>query len=153
MNILSGIIVLCLSVALSILLSNKYTKRKTFYTEFSRFNEKILKEVSFTSSSLFKISKSLSFDNDFGLTTSKYFAGEKNVQTLAYLSKEENEYYLYYLSNVGLSDRESQIAFVSKTQQELVEKLKNSSEDEKKYKSLYVKLGFLFGLIMMIILL
>lgn len=153
MNILSGIIVLILSVVLSILLSNKYAKRKNFYAEFSRFNEKILKEISFTSSSLLKISKTLPHDSDFGLTTSKYFSGEKKVQYLSYLSKEENEYYLYFLSNVGLSDRDSQIAFISKTQQELDEKLKKTNEDEKKYKSLYIKLGFLFGLIMMIILL
>ncbi len=153
MNIFGGIIVLILSVILGVLLSSKYTKRKDFFLQFSLFNNRLQKEVSFSSASIGNITKNLSKEKDFNQLTADYFSGEKNLKILSYLSKEENEYFSFYLQNIGLSDRETQLSFISKVEQELNEKVKVSEEEEKKYKSLYVKLGFLFGLIMLIIML
>ena len=56
------------------------------------------------------------------------------------------------MENIGALDKKTQLEFLSSCDAEIKEKVDKCEINAKKYKSLCVKLGFLIGLIGMIIL-
>ena len=153
MNIYIGVLSLILCTFNGYRLSVKFNERKKFFSDFFSFNQKMISEVSFTQNPLLKIVESEQGDKrDF----IKFISGEINKAEYYvpdYLKKEEIPIVKEYANNLGRSDRETQLKFLS-SQTKIIENLCASSEkDEIKYKKLYVKLGFLFGLIILIALL
>ena len=69
----------------------------------------------------------------------------------SYINKDEIEYFYNYLKILGTGDKDSQIDFLDKIDINIIEKQKQSIIDENKYKQLYIKLGFLIGLIIFIL--
>ena len=60
-------------------------------------------------------------------------------------------FYKNYLSIIGSGDRISQIQFIDNASEQIDIKYKNSQEEEKVYKKLYYKIGFLIGLMVFIL--
>ena len=58
-----------------------------------------------------------------------------------------------YFKIIGSGDKDTQIEYLNAVSAQLSNKCVICEEEEKKYRSLYVKLGFLIGLIALIILL
>ena len=67
-------------------------------------------------------------------------------------SNEDKEYVEKYMNNIGSVDKKTQLDFLSSCDIELKEKVAKCEQNAKKYKSLCIRLGFLIGLIGMIIL-
>lgn len=151
MKIILGIILVGLCVYLGYFFSSKYIDKRKFYEDFWNFNKKIKNEVSFSQKTINKMideqgEKTLfyqTFENEFNEKS------EKNDK-IKFLSKNEKEFFREYVSMIGKSDNASQISYIDSSDTRIKELLDESSENEKKYKSLYIKLGFLLGVILFI---
>lgn len=135
------------------LLANKFTDRKNFYNDFDVFNKKMIGEINFAKNSLPKIINSLCANSIFNDTLKKYIQNTNSyIFTYKFLSNDELDYFYDYLRNLGESDSITQLKFLKSVEEYLGEKNKSVNDEYKKYRPLYIKLGFLFGLIAFVIL-
>ncbi len=154
MKIFFGISSIALCVFFAYKFSNKYTIRKNFYNSFCEFNKKLKDEVAFSQTSIIKLIKSFSEQKQFYAYIQKYFL--ENIKPSLdgkIFSNDERDYFVNYLSGIGNLDRDTQISGLVNADKYLSEKVSLALEEEKKYKSLYIKLGFLLGLLIFVIIL
>lgn len=148
MNLFFGVLLLFISTIVGYYLSLKFVKKREFYENFSSFNKTFTSEVGFSQKTLKDIISK--FDNDFYNFLKNNINGSKDF-SLKYLSEEEMTFAKTYANSIGVGDKHSQLEFLKSITTEIDNRLKVSIENEKKYKNLYVKLGFLTGLICLII--
>lgn len=154
MNMFLGIIAIVVCVIISIALSQKYTIRRKFFEDFYNFNYRLKTEVAFSQKTILALidelydSKSLFFVN----LRAKFRESEGQLE-IRDLKKNEIDYFDVYLKTIGTSDKTTQLKFLETVDVDVGKVLKNTKEEEIKYKSLYVKLGFLIGIAILIILL
>ena len=151
MKIVLGIVLVFLSTFLGYVLSAKFTSRKQFYNDFYNFNSKLKQEISFRQSTILSLIDS-EF-SDFYSILRKYLKENVFCFNKTYLKEEEVKFFYNYVNTIGTGDKDSQIDFLDKINANLLEKQRNSFDEEKKYKTLYIKLGFLFGLIIFVLVL
>ncbi len=155
MKILLGIIFLVICTYIGYFLSKKYTIRKDFYCDFYNFNKKLKNEIDFAQKSIKEIispninSKSIFYKGVCdSVLENRLPQIDKNI-----FSQEEIVFFNTYLESIGGSDKNTQIKFLETAGVKIDESKIKCKEEEKKYKSLYIKLGFLIGLIALIIIL
>ena len=154
MRLIFGVICIILSVFLGNMFSEKYVKRKNFYSDFSGFNKKLKANVSFSKRSLLEIINSEDCSNsDFYALLKKYIDKREFDFTSKYLKTDELDFVKSYFDLIITSDDKTLEDFIDLNTKKLNETYEISLLNEKKYKSLYVKMGFLIGLIATIILL
>jgi len=154
MKLIFGIICLIICTYIGHILSKKYVKRRTFFSDFSDFNKKVKNEISFSKNTLIDIIKNFSNKTGvFYLQTRNYFNNKKIVFEDKLLSEQEQSFFKRYLDNLGVLDKTTQIDYLELVEKEIEEKKSTAILEEEKYKKLYLKLGFLIGLIMLIMLL
>ena len=147
------LLVVCFTFA-GYLLSQKYKKRKDFYLGFKNFNSKLSTEINFSKNSILKIISELNDDTSFNIEIKKYIKNSVSYVFMdKYLTSDEVQFFYDYLKNLGVSDSETQLNFLNNINESLAEKCDISEKEYKRYKPLYIKLGFLLGLIIGIILL
>lgn len=153
MNIYIGVLSLLICTFFGYRLSVKYKDRKNFFTDFISFNEKMINEVSFSQNSLLSIVEKEKKENrDFGKLLYEKIT-DNDIILPKYLKEDEAETLFEYVNNLGKSDRESQLTYLS-AKKKVIDELRVSAENEaKKYGNLYIKLGFLTGLIIFVALL
>ena len=153
MRLILGCVILCLCTYIGYFLSQKYVKRKEFYQDFISFNNKMKNEVSFFQNTIDNIIKKSENDGDFY----KYLLNKKNINVCdykcEYLTTEENKYVKNYVKELGTTDKDSQLKYFDIVDDDISKIYEKVESDEKKYKVLFLKLGFLFGLIILIVLL
>ena len=71
---------------------------------------------------------------------------------LKFLSDEESEFLNKYLQNLGRTDKDSQLNLLNSFEPELEKFIHSADNKSKTYRPLCVKLGFLLGLIIFILL-
>ena len=152
MNIYIGLLLLIICTFSGYRLSVKYSDRRIFFTDFYSFNEKMINEVSFSQNSLLSLIENESkLNRDFGKLIFEII-NTKEKNCVKYLKDEEIEMISGYINKLGKSDRESQITYLSSEKKIIDEMRVAAINEEKKYAKLYVKLGFLFGLIVFVVL-
>ena len=150
MSVYIGILSLIICTFSGYRLSCKYIERRKFFSDFYSFNEKMINEVSFTQKSLLNLSeKEKEAGSDFGNVLYGKIAEQKDI-SLKYLKEEETVFFNEYVKNIGKSNRESQLVFLTAEKKMIDELRVEAQNDEKKYGKLFVKLGFLFGLIIFV---
>ena len=153
MNIFLGFLLLVLCLFIGYICSGKYSLRKEFYYQFNEFNLKLKDEVSFYQRSIVKIVNEISVESDFYDCVKMFVLNKKFVFEREYLSAEEKEFLFKYLKKIGKSDKKTQIEYLQATGKIITEKYDKYSLEEKRYKQLCIKLGFLIGLIAFIVVL
>lgn len=150
MNVYIGILSLIICTFLGYRLSVKYTERKKFFSDFYNFNEKMINEVSFSQNSVLTLLKrERDLSRDFGKVLYDIIS-EDDLIFPCYIKPEEKELLELYVKRLGKSDRASQLVFLS-SEKKIIDDIRSSVIlDEKRYRKLYVKLGFLFGLIIFV---
>ena len=78
---------------------------------------------------------------------------DKKAIELPLLNKRENEFLQSYFRVLGKTDSATQLAFFNAQKAPIEGYLNTAKEDETKYRPLYIKLGFLIGLILFVIML
>ncbi len=153
MKIALGIIVVFICVFIGYQMSLKYVKRKAYYVAFENFNQDLIREMSFTMQTIEKVIDALRQKKDeFSKITVSFFDDNKKIESKI-LREDEKEDLKAYLNSVGKSDAKSQLKLLEGYKIKICDNVKIATLEEKKYKSFYIKLGFLFGLIIFIILL
>lgn len=153
MKILLCISLLALCVLLAFLLTRKYRLRKDFYYNFALFNERLLNEVSYTKIPLPAFIEKYTFGGDFyNLLLEKKKSGfESGQYDFSYLSEDERKFTADYFKMIGKSDAPSQKTYLASVRNRIEDKRQKSEESYKKYFALYIKLGFLAGLALIIL--
>lgn len=153
MKIIIGIFFLFLCTFIGYNLSLKYTKRKIFYGNFFNFNEKLLREVSFLQTTIVSLLNDIDINTDFYDSLKHYVNTKEFKFDKQYLFEEEKNELNRYFKTIGTSDKIGQLEYLSSMDITLKNKRIQTEENEKKYRMLYIKMGFLIGLIILIILL
>lgn len=137
-------------------LSEKYKLRRAFFAQFLAFNRKMRDEVSFTKNTLPNILKSGGYSGQFGkfiADFSVFLAGgkESEYKYLWFLTDEERGFLLDYFKSLGKTDAKSQLDFLKLCEEKLNAVATKAESEEKKYRTLYLKMGFLTGLLILVL--
>ncbi|MBQ9513482.1 MAG: hypothetical protein IJR66_00670 [Clostridia bacterium] len=150
MNVAFGIISIIISTFIGFRLSFKYTEKKDFYKYYRQFNSNLENEVSFLNNTLLSIIEKSDKDIYFYRVLEDKIVNDKK-EKIAFLSKDENDYFFEYSEKVGKTDKAGQLELITFTKKYLTEKYETAEKEEKKYKKLYIKMGFLIGLLIFIV--
>lgn len=151
MNLIFGIIALFLCVLIGRELSMKYTRRKEFYYEFFDFNERLISEVAFSKNTLGYLISIYKQRGDFIECINEYLKNKNLLFNKGYLTNDEKKNLFQYVETVCKGDNNLQIAYLKSINEHIETKRSNAVEEELKYKKLYIKLGFLIGLIVLVV--
>ncbi len=124
---------------LGIFLSASKKKRMQVFAELYEFNEQLLINLKYGRNPVSKVAEPFKF-------VPSVIKGEK------VLNGKDGEVLSEYIVNLGKSDAVSQVDYLNGRKAQL-EKLKNESfNDYKRYSSLYVKIFFMIGVLMAVLL-
>ena len=112
-----------------------------------------MNEVSYTKIPLPAFLEKYEFSGDFKkmLEVKKGSDFETECYDYPYLKEDERKFLHDYFFMIGKSDAASQKTYLSAVRQEIGERRRASEDAYKRYFSLYLKLGFLAGLILVIL--
>ncbi|MBE7081058.1 MAG: hypothetical protein E7372_00670 [Clostridiales bacterium] len=153
MRLFLGIILLLLCVFIGYCLSNKYYFRRVFYGDFLSFNTLFAQEIAFKQTTIINLIKNQKSNTDFYLLLNSNISGQDVKIDYKYLTNEEKQFVYEYLNKLGKFDKETQLDYIKGVNEIIKDKNESSILDEKRYKMLYLKVSFLIGLILLIIVL
>lgn len=143
------------------LCARKYRRKKLFYTQLNEFNERFLNEVSYYRRPLADFVGKYPYKGEFAQLLNDFFARLKRGEiTLGFVySNDETDFLRQeekgeiddYFQMLGKGDSASQKAFFSSQKEVLRARLKGAEDTYKRYGDLYIKLGFLCGLFIVIL--
>lgn len=151
MRILVLALIPILTAAIGYLFSLKYRQAKDFWNQFEFWHKKIKAEIAFSQKSLPEILSDNKQNDMFLIAANEYLTDKKIKANLAFLSKEEIAFLHKYLQNLGKTDKSSQMDLLNSFESELEHFFRVAEENNKKYRQILVKLGFLLGLIVFIL--
>ena len=161
-KLILGIIIVVFCSLCGFLLAKKYRKRKFFFAQLYQFNERFLNEISYYRRPLNEFVSHFLYKGEFALALELYFQNVKNGESIpldlrennnfTFLTEEEKNGITDYFHMLGKGDSASQKAYFSSRKESLQKWQSEAETIAKKYGDLYVKLGFLFGLFLLIIL-
>ena len=160
-KVLLGIAIIAFTSFCGYVLTKKYRKRKRFFAEMKEFNERFISEISYYRRPLADFFSAYSYKGEFNEFFNEYFQSVKNddgnackireLERLDFLTSEEKSVVEDYFLMLGKGDSASQKAYFS-AMKERIQKMYTEAETAyKKYGDLYVKLGFLCGLLILIL--
>ena len=138
-KILILLAVVVLTTIVGTFLSANKKKRMQIFAELYEFNEQLILTLKFTRSSIEKIAEPFKFVPDI-------LAGKE------LLSGEDGQFLSDYVQNLGKTDALSQIDYLNERKTFLKKYKHDSFNDYKKYSSLYVKIFFLIGVMIAVLL-
>lgn len=158
-----GIIIVIFCSLCGFLLAKKYRKRKLFFAQLYQFNERFLNEISYYRRPLNKFVSPELYKGEFALALHLYFENIKNGENVfpldlrdnhnfSFLTEEEKNAIADYFHVLGKGDSASQKSHFSSRKESLQKWQAEADTVAKKYGDLYIKLGFLFGLFLLILL-
>ena len=149
MKLILGVICVVMGVLIGYRFSDKFTQRKRFFNDFYLFNNLLKNEVAFSQRTIKSIYNS--FENS--IFTEYVKDGCVDDKSIKFITADERKVVKEYCLNVSKTDRISLMNYLNSMTATIEQYSKKATEDEKKYKTLYIKLGFLIGLIILVVLL
>lgn len=160
-----GIAIVCFTSFCGYVLAKKYRQRKNFFAQMNEFNERFLSEIAYYRRPVKEFAKKYAYKGEFddllcafvetlGAGTKENSDGSSSEPPLpaySFLSKDETAFVNDYFLMVGKGDSASQNAYFTSVKGTLGDYKKKSAEECKKYGDLYLKLGFLCGLTILIL--
>ena len=144
-------------------LSNKFRQRKVFFQQFKTFNQHFLNELAYYKRPLDVFISTHAYKGEFHNFLVEFLHHLKgdslnvflSLEDIEYkfLNKDEKDFIRDYFITLGKGDGESQKAYFSASKDNLNKICQQTDEICKKYSDLYIKLGFLFGLLLLILIL
>mgnify|MGYP003302112078 CR=1 FL=1 len=153
MKLFISIVLLICSGLVGYHYANKLVKRRVFYEAMREFNKYFKSEVSFSKNSILTIINEKNSNEDFYKLLKNNLKITNNDVVVSYLKKDELSYIKNYAENLSNRDAKTLVKYLEQHDLTIEGYLLEAKENENKYKSLYVKLGVLFGLIIFILLL
>lgn len=128
-----------LTTSIGVFLSTKKKRKMQIFAELYEFNEQLLLNLKFSRQAMDKVAQNFKFIPD--ILNGKILLEGSDGQTIS-----------DYVFNLGKSDALSQIDYLNERKATLAKLKSESAENYKKYSSLYVKLFFLLGVLMAVLL-
>lgn len=128
-----------MTTSLGVMLSAAKKKRMQVFAELYEFNEQLLLTLKYSRASIDKVASSFKF-------VPKILSGEK------VLTGSDGELICDYMQSLGKSDALSQIDYLNEKKTVLKKYKEDSFGEYKKYSSLYVKIFFLIGVVIAVLL-
>jgi stage III sporulation protein AB len=140
-------------------LAKKYRQRKNFFAQFHAFNERFISEVSYYRRPIREFVGAYSYHGEFQMLLSDFLRASKQKEVrfeadraeYSFLKRDEQSAVQDYFMMLGRGDSASQKAYFSSMNDTLAKWHTESVSLSKKYGDLYVKLGFLCGLFLLIL--
>lgn len=135
------------------LFTRKHKQRMLFFYNLDLFNERLVNEVSYTRVPLPAFIEKYEFGGDFKKMLQEKRASDFGTENygFSYLTPDERKFLSDYFLLVGRSDAASQRTYLSAVREEIAGRRRSAEEIYKKYFSLYMKLGFLAGLVLAVL--
>ena len=149
MKIIIGFLVVIICTVLGNVFCEKYRIKKQFFVDFDLFNAKLKNEIMFSHDTLWGVSTSIN-DGEFKKTLFT-FLEKGQVIKIKCFDNNEQDFLESYLKNLGNCDGKTQLNYINSIEGRIKEYLSISISNELKFKSLYLKLGLLTGLIIFIL--
>lgn len=130
---------MALTTSIGTFLSANKKKRMLVFAELYEFNEQLILNLKFLRSSIDKVASPFKY-------VPKILNGE------CPLAGEDGELIRDYTENLGMTDALSQVDYLSERKTLLKKYKEESFADYKKYSSLYVKIFFLIGVMIAVLL-
>lgn len=162
-KLLVGLAIVCFCAFLGYFLSKKYRKRKDFFLQMSQFNDRFLAEISYYRRPITRFLTQFSYKGEFDSLLSYFYqslqedscGGRRTLEVgkgeLPFLSSDELSFVKDYFQTLGKGDCNSQNGYFTAAKGQINVIKEKSESDCKKYGDLYVKLGFLAGLALLIL--
>lgn len=131
--------VAALTTSIGVFLSANKKRRMQIFSELYEFNEQLILTLKFSRSSIDKIAQPFKF-------VPQILNGECK------LNAQDSEVVRDYLENLGKTDALSQVDYLTERKTILKKYKEESFTDYKKYSSLYVKIFFLIGVMIAVLL-
>ena len=128
-----------LTTLIGTFLSANKKKRMQIFSELYEFNEQLLLTLKFTRSSIDKIAEPFKFIPEI-------------LEGKVLISGDEGQFLKDYVQNLGKTDALSQVDYLNERKLLLKKYKDDSFADYKKYSSLYVKIFFLIGVMVAVLL-
>ena len=128
--------------------SLRYKKRRQFYADWYKFDINMKCELAFLQNGLKDITEKENgafFDN----LKAYIFNGKRNQ--IAFLKKSEENFFYDFCNNLGKTDSKSQQEYILSVNEKIKSVLSESEKEEKTRSVLCIKLGFLTGLAVLIL--
>ena len=152
-----GVAIVAFTSFCGYLLAKKYRKRMLFFQEFYTFNERFLSEIAYYRRPVKEFISLYSYQGEFNdLLIDVFSEREENFlftksDEYSFLKEDDKKRTEDYFFMLGKGDSASQKGYFSSIKEQLVS-LRNEAESEaKRYGDLYIKIGFLCGLLILIL--
>ena len=156
-----GIAIVAFTTLCGRLFAKKYRKRRAFFNQLREFNERFLNEISYYRRPIKAFASSYTYKGDFARLLHMFFAYLEAGQArgfevdfkseFPFLRQDERQVVADYFFMLGRGDSGSQKGYFSGVKEGLTKLYNVAVEDCKKYGDLYIKLGFLCGLFILIL--
>ena len=143
------------------LFTKRYRRKKLFFSQWNDFNDYFLNEIVYYRRPLGEFIRTHTFSGGFAHLIDAYLLRLKQgdstwgvafaVPELDYLNKEEKTAIDDYFQMLGKGDSSSQKVYFSSIKEQILTQRKAAEEACKRYGDLYIKLGFLCGLFIVIL--
>ena len=156
-----GVAIVAFTSFCGYLLARKYRQRMLFFQQFYTFNERFLSEIAYYRRPIQAFISQYTFEGQFNEFLSEVFIErEENMQIegvfaksdkYTFLNKEDRKVATDYFCMLGKGDSASQKCYFSSMKEKLSQLRKDTEIQAKQYVDLYIKLGFLCGLLVLIL--
>ncbi len=158
-----GVAVVAFATFVGFLLGRKHRKRKQFFTQFCLFNERFINEISYYRHPLQDFIMKYEYKSEFSSLLQRFlYCVDKRVALKGnllndadfdFLKADEKNVVEDYFLMLGKGDSASQKTYFNSMKEQLISMEKLAINTCKRYGDLYIKLGFLCGLFILIIIL
>ena len=156
-----GIAIVAFSSFCGYKLAGKYRRKKQFFKQFSNFNDRFLEELAYARRPLGEILSKSAYIGEFQLLLcefvsylhdeNKEFLLTLNESPFSFLLEEEKMEVCEYFLALGKGDSKAQKSYFLSIKERINRRSMEAEERCKRYADLYVKLGFLCGLFILIL--
>ena len=164
LKFLLGLIIVAFTTLCGYLLTRKYRQRRLFFTQFREFNEHFLTEIIYSRRPIVEFVAGYSYKGEFNQLLETYFASFQTRTTKAtpfpwqdskcsFLKKEEKSLIEDYFATLGKGDSNAQKSYFSSLKDRLSSMQADAENACRKHGDLYIKIGFLCGLFILVLIL
>ena len=160
-KLIIGIVTIVFTTLCGYFLAKKYRQRKLFFKELSEFNERFLSEIAYYRRPIKEFATKYTYKGEFGKLLQDFFTaleenalyedGFADILNYSFLKVEEKQVVEDYFLMLGRGDSLSQKGYFSSVKNSLSALRSDAENACKKYVDLYIKLGFLCGLLILIL--
>jgi len=155
LKVLLGCLIVAFSSFSGYYLAKRYRQRKAFFRQLYEFNQRFLNEIAYYRRPIQEFIGKYTYQTDFEEVLQDYFSslrgGLFDLGGYAFLKEDERIFLYDYFQMLGKGDSSSQKTYYTSVKDGLTKWKITSEEEAKKYEDLYVKLGFLCGLFILIL--